>query len=183
MQKESNIAHGIKWGIIIGAVYCIMLFLRYSAGDTNPIMLAVWSFVGYAVVIGLLSYSGFDLRKKSGGYIDLKEAFKILFLSVLIFELFYTIFNFIYLKYIDPQFFETLKSATRVLLEQTDQSQDKIDEMLSKMDTDAASNQNIGNTMKSYLFSIMMSGICALIIALIIRKNKPAFPNGGEGFA
>lgn len=183
MQKESNIAHGIKWGIIIGAVYCVMLFIRYSTGDTNPIMLAVWSFIGYAVVLGLLTYSGILLRKNVGGYIDLKEAFKILFLSVLLFELFYTIFNFIYLKYIDPQFFETLKAATRVLLEQTDQSQDKIDEMLSKMDTDAASNQNIGNAMKSYLFSIMMSGIFAMIISLIIRKNKPAFPSTGDGFA
>ncbi len=183
MQKESNIAHGIKWGIIIGAVYCIMLFIRYSAGDTNPIMLAVWSFIGYAVVLGLLTYSGILLRKKVGGYIDLKEAFKIFFLSVLLFELFYTVFNFIYLKYIDPQFFQTLKSATRVLLEQTDQSQDKIDEMLSKMDTDEAANQNLGNAMKSYLFSIMMSGIFAMIISLIIRKNKPAFPSTGDGFA
>src|SRR4051812_47178176 len=116
MQHESNISHGVKWGIIIGVVYCFLLWLRYSTGASNLMILGTWTFVGYAIVLALLLVSGFLLRKKLGGYVELKEVFKILFLSVLIYEFFYTIFNFIYMKYIDPAFFDRLRAATEELL-------------------------------------------------------------------
>lgn len=182
MQKESNISFGVKWGIIIGVAYTILLLLRYSTGATNPIMLGLWAFVGYIIVLTMLLVSGFQLRKKNGGFIEMKEAFKILFLSVLIFELFYALFNFIYLKYVNPEFFHRLKDATEELLIKSNQPQEKIDEMLAKMDEQAASNMKILDVLKSYLISISISGVFALIFALIVRKRKDPFINQQENF-
>ena len=182
MQEQSNISHGVKWGVIIGIVYSILLFLRYNSGAGNPVMLGLWSFLGYIIVLILMFVAGFQLRKKNGGYLELKEAFKILFLSVLIFELFYVLFNFIYLKYVNPHFFQTLRDATEELLVKSNQPQDKIDDMLSKLDQQAASNMNLLDVLKSYLVSICISGIFALIISLIVKKRKDPFLTQQDNF-
>jgi glucan phosphoethanolaminetransferase (alkaline phosphatase superfamily) len=182
MQQETNVSFGIKWGVLIGVVYSVLLLLRYTTGATNPIMLGLWAFVGYLAVLILLLISGFQLRKRNGGFIELKEVFKILFLSVLIFELFYALFNFIYLKYVNPTFFQTLKDSTEALLQKSNQPQEKIDEMLEKMDAQAAANMNILDVLKSYLVSISISGVFALIFSLIIKKKKDPFLNQQDNF-
>lgn len=175
MQQETPANHAVKWGIIIGLVYCVLLWLRYSMGSDNLIMLGVWSFVGFVIVIILLVISGIQLRKKAGGYIDFKEIFKYLFIAVLIYEAFYAIFNFIYIKYVDPEFFTKLKLSMEELLAKSGESQDKMDEALEKMDKDAAAATTIGGLIKSYLISVAISGTCALIIAAIIKKKKDPF--------
>ncbi len=175
MQQESHTSHAVKWGIIIGFVYAVMLWLRYSMGADNPIMLGLWTMVGYIIVLVLMLVSGFKLRKNNGGFIEFREIFKYLFITVLIFELFYAAFNYIYLTYIDPEFFTKVKAATETMLLNANESQDKIDEMLEKMDTDAAANMNLVSVLKSYLVSIAISGIFALIFSLIIKKKKDPF--------
>ena len=143
MQQETNISFGVKWGIIIGFVYSVLLLMRYTTGATNPVMLGLWAFFGYLLVLILLLVSGFQLRKKNGGFIEIKEAFKILFLCVLIFELFYAIFNLIYLKYVNPNFFHSLRDSTEALLIKSNQPQEKIDDILDKMDAQAAANRRV----------------------------------------
>jgi ABC-type transport system involved in cytochrome c biogenesis permease subunit len=142
-------------------------------GVSNPIVLSLWSFVGYLIVLILLLVSGFRLRKMVGGFIELKDVFKVLFCSVLIYELFYAVFNFVYLKYINPNFFIHLKEATEAFLIKSGQPQDKIDEMMKGMDKASVQDMHIGDLLKSYLFSISVSGIFALIFSLIIRKKDP----------
>jgi hypothetical protein len=173
MQQETPTAHSVKWGMIIGLAYCVLLWLRYNMGTNNLIMLGIWSFIGFLIVLVLLLMSGFQLRKKLGGFIEFKTIFKYLFITVLIYEAFYAVFNFIYIKYIDPEFFTKLKVAMEELLVKANESQDKIDEALAKMDKDAAAATTFLGLLKSYLISIAISGTCALIIAAIIKKKNP----------
>jgi hypothetical protein len=173
MQQETPTAHSVKWGMIIGLVYCVLLWLRYNMGTNNLIMLGIWSLIGFIIVLVLLLMSGFQLRKKQGGFIEFKTIFKYLFITVLIYEAFYAVFNFIYIKYIDPEFFTKLKGAMEELLVKANESQDKIDEALEKMDKDAAAATTILGLLKSYLISVAISGTCALIMAAIIKKKNP----------
>ncbi len=172
MQQESNLSHGVKWGLIIGFIYCLLLWVRFSTGTSNPVIFTLWTVAGYILVLILLLVSGFRLRKMNGGYIELKEIFKVLFLSVLIFEFFYEVFTFFYLKYINPDFFQKLRDATEVLLQKTTKSQDEIDKMLKNIDPDTGKNLNLFDVMKSYLFYIAISGLCAFIFSLIIQKKR-----------
>lgn len=182
MQRESNLSHGMKWGLIIGIVYCILLYLRFSTGASNPVLFSAWAFIGYIIVLVLLLISGFQLRKKNGGFIELKEVFKVLFLSVLIFELFYAVFNFIYLKYIDPEFFQKLKDSTEVLLQKSKQSQSEIDKLLKNIDPDSGRKMTIFDVLKTYLFYISISGLCAFLFSLIIRKKQDPFHTDRDNF-
>ena len=175
MQQETPASHAIKWGIIIGLVYCVLLWLLYSLGSENMIMLGVWSFVGFIIVMILLFMSATQLRKKMGGFIGFKELFKYLFITVLIYEAFYAIFSFIYVNYVDPEFFNKIKVAMEELLVKANESQDKIDEQMEKFDRDASSNKSMLGVLKSYLISVAISGTCALIISAIVKKKKDVF--------
>lgn len=175
MQKEGINAHGIKWGIIIGLVYCVLLLLRYNLGISNPIKFSLLTFMGYIIVLVMLLVSGFQLRKQMGGFLELKDAFKAMFVSVLIFEFIYAVFNFIYLKYVNPNFFYQLRDATETLLENSKQSPATIKKTLDSIDVDAPSKMTIFDLLKSYLFYVAITGIFAFIFALIVKRKRDIF--------
>jgi hypothetical protein len=173
MQSRSFASHGVKWGLIIGVVYCILLWLRFMLGENSPVYFGLFSVIGYIVVIVLMVVSASQMRTMNGGYIDTKTLFKGLFISVLIFELMYAIFNFIYLKYIDPDFYVNFRDASEKLLLETKQPQKDIDSVLEGIDVDAPKKMNLLDLLKSYLFFVGVSGVFAFFIALIMKKNPP----------
>lgn len=177
MQKANGATHGVNWGLIIGLVYCILLFVKYNFGSNNAAIFGLMTIVGYVVVLVLLLFCGLSLRKKNGGHIEMKEAFKTMFIAVLIFETFYAVFTFVYLKYIDPQFFEKLRLSSENLLISAGQPQAQIDKVLKDMDDLSVRSKELGifDFLKSYLFYVGVTGLFALIYAFII-KRKPVFP-------
>jgi glucan phosphoethanolaminetransferase (alkaline phosphatase superfamily) len=175
MQKETNVSHGLKWGVIIGIVYCLFLFLRYNMGGSNPMMLGLWTFIGYVAVLILLFICGIQRRKQEGGYIELKDAFQTMFIAVLGFEFFYMAFNFLYLKFINPDFFQNLKDSVEAYMIKNNVEQEQIDKALENFDSQAAKNMNLGSSLVSLAFSVAISGVFALIFALIIKKKREPF--------
>src|SRR5438046_494282 len=105
-SKPSNIRNGATFGVIIGLIYCVSLFLRYNMISSGVIVIGLITFLFYAVVIGMLFFCGIKRRNELGGFIELKDAFQTIFVAILIAELIYTIFNLIYLKFIDPGYFD-----------------------------------------------------------------------------
>ena len=67
MKEKSIGGIGLRWGLIIGVIYCLLLFARYTLGEKNPLIFGVLSFVSYMAVLVLLLVLGFHLRKKMGG--------------------------------------------------------------------------------------------------------------------
>jgi hypothetical protein len=177
MQKENNVSYGLKWGLIIGAVYCVFLFLRYNQSNVNPMYFPLWTVIGYVVVLILLLVCGIKRRKKLGGYIELKDAFQTMFVAVLGFEFIYMAFNFLYLKFIDPHFFENLKNSMEVFLEKNNIPQDQLNKQLENLDNNDLKNMSLGNSLTYFAFYVMISGIFALIFALIVKRKRTPFQN------
>jgi hypothetical protein len=173
MQKQDNLSHGLRWGTVIGIVYCVLLFLRYNQGVKNPIIFTALTLCGYIIVLVLLLICGIKRKKQLGGYIEIKDAFQTMFVAVICFEFFYTAFNFIYLKYIDPDFFQKLKDSTELFMAKNNVSQKDIGDAVSKIDVQASKNLNLGTSFLSLAYAIVVSGIFALIFALIIKKKRP----------
>ena len=175
MKSNQNISTGVAFGLVIGLVYCILLFLRWQSA-TNFIQFGLLAVVSYLVIIGILIYEASYRRKLNGGYIETKELMQTLFISVLIFELFYSLFNFIYLKYIDPGVIDSMKQAMQKMLNQagdqvTDEQRRKSMERFDQL----GEATQLGQAIKGYFTSIAISGIIALIISAIMRKRKPIF--------
>lgn len=175
MQKESNVLHGVKWGIGIGVLYCLIIYLRYHLGATNPILFGLITIVGFIAVLVLLLISGFQRRKASGGYIELRDIFQSLFVAVLIFELFYAIFNYVYLKAIDPDFFQRLKESTEKMMETQGVNDEKIEKQLKNLDVDSARKMQASSVILNYLMNIAVMGVFALVFSLIIKRRRPPF--------
>ena len=173
MDKNKNLSIGATFGIVIGLVYCALLFWRWES-SASFIKFAVIIFISYIIILGTLFYEGFYRRKIEGGYIVLKDVFQTLFISVLILELFYSIYNFIHLKYIDPHTIERMK---KVMIEMLDKAGDKVtDEQradsLKRFDELQKATQ-IGEIIKSYFTSVAITGVFALIFSAIIKKKQP----------
>jgi hypothetical protein len=173
MRQDRIGMHGAMWGLIIGIVYCLLLFLRYYTGETSPMMFSLCAFASFVIAIIMLLVSGFSIRKKLGGYIELKEAFKAMFIAVLVFEFMYALFNFIYLKYVNPDFFVHFRNATEDFLQKAGQSQSQIDKTLGAIDVDAPRKMNLFDLLKGYLFWVAISGALAFVLALIIKRKRP----------
>jgi hypothetical protein len=173
--KRNNISTGITYGVVIGLLYCLLLFWRWSSAG-NMITFGIIALVSYLIVIAIMFYEAFYRRKQDGGFITLKNLFQTLFISVLIFELIYAIYNFIHLKYIDPEVIDRMQASVSDMLEKAggNMSDDDKEKTLSRFDEMKKATE-LGQVLKSYLISIAISGVVALLIALIMRKKKPVF--------
>lgn len=174
-MKNKNISTGINFGIVIGLVYVILLFWRWNEAE-NLIKFGVIASVAYLVVIGMMIFEAYTRRKQNEGFIEIKDLFQTLFISVLIFEFIYGFYNFIHLKYIDPEVINRMKVGMKELLEKAGENlpEAEREKSLSKFDELEKSTELVP-IIKSYLTSIAMSGVFALIISLIFKKKKPIF--------
>ena len=177
--KSTNVKNGLMFGLIIGLVYCVSIFLRFNLLSLGPIMVGVITLLFYCIVIGLLVFCGVKRRKELGGYIELKDAFQTIFVAVLIGEFIYLLFNFIYMKYIEPDYLDKFMRSMEKWIENSPMSDTKKDETLDKIRSSMESQKAKGVTFKgaalSYLISVCVTGVIGFIIALIIRKRKPVF--------
>jgi hypothetical protein len=178
-SKSTNLSNGLTFGVIAGLVYCISLFIRYSVTSTNVIMTAALSLLFYLVVIGVLVFCGLTRKKQLGGYIDLKTSFQTIFIAILLAELIYVVFNFIYLKFIDPGYLDRLKTAMEKLFESSGMSDSQKEKQMELMEERIAQQKNagFGGIALSYLIGVAITGVCGLIISLAIRKKKLVFDN------
>jgi hypothetical protein len=180
MNNEQTVdtgAHGIKWGLIIGLVYAVLVFMRYRFGTNNVMLFSIFSFIGFIATTALLFYVGWKLRQANGGWIEMREAFKAMFIAVLIFEVFFWATTVIYLKYIDPNFFEKLRESTETMLLATNAPQSDIDTMMKNMDQlqTQYSQIRIFDFLKTYLYSVGLTGLFALLFAYILKRKPPVF--------
>ena len=143
-QTVNSGALGVRWGLIIGVVYALLVFLRYYLGSGNILSFSLLTYVGFPIVLILLFLCGRQARINNGGHIEMREAFKTMFIAVLIFEVFYMLVTFVYLKYIDPAFFEKLRESTENLMIQAKTPQKDIDNMLGNLDQVQAQSKQIG---------------------------------------
>src|SRR5258708_6342232 len=132
-SKSNNLKNGLTFGLIVGLIYCISLFIRYQMINSNPIMIGVVVLLFYLIVIGTLVFCGLKRKKELGGFIEMKDAFQTIFIAVLVGELVYIIFNFIYLKYVDPNYFNKFMTSIQNWVENSSMAEAQKDKILDRM--------------------------------------------------
>ncbi len=176
--KTSNVKNGLTFGLIIGLIYCIDLFIRYNM-PVSVITIFVVTFLFYLVVLGMLAFCGIKRRRELGGFIDLKNAFQTIFVAILVAELMYAIFNVIYLKYVDPHYFERFQVGMEEFFEKTIKDDTKreeaIDNFRKSMETQKERGLTVQGIAFGYFIWVCITGVFGLLIALIVRKKKPVF--------
>lgn len=174
MQPTSKYSMGLRYGLITGLVYAILLFLRYNFFAGGPISLGIFSLISYLIVLGLFLVAGMSRKKELLGYADFKDIFRTIFIVILITEAVYVIFNAIYLKYVDPSFFDNFKSTTRNFLEKSGLTQDQIDDKMKSFD-DSNKQMSTMGLLKGFGSWVVIDSIIGMIYAAILRKKKDIF--------
>lgn len=174
--KRSNV--GMIYGLI-GGIACIIFSLcLYLAGPESFTNMGVGLGM-YAVIITIAVLAGLAQKKQNGGYIDFGTALKTAFVTFAIAFLLQTLFNFVLLNYINPGFRDEL---TRVSMEKMERMMKSwnVPESEIEKGMERMANQNsysFGNVILGYGMMCIISCIVSLIIAAIIKKNRPPFEN------
>jgi hypothetical protein len=111
-------------------------------------------------------------KKQLGGTGEMKDIFQSIFITILITELCYVIFNWIYLKYIDPGFWQKLQAVSLEILKKLKAPQDQIDEQMKGF-KDADQLTKPWGLIKGYGSSVVIDSIFGLLFASLLRKKKP----------
>lgn len=173
--KERN-----KTAMIYGALVGFINIIIFSAVNLfvgNFIMYYVLLFTGFLAYMVLVGIFAGRIRKANGGFISFKDIFGAIFIMMLISSFIYFIYSFIYFKFIDPEFIDKMKNGTLTWMEKMKVSEDQLEKTIKKFDDQAAESKNFsfGKNVIGFLSNVVLNSLFGLIVAAIVKKNKPVF--------
>jgi Protein of unknown function (DUF4199) len=169
------IREGVKIGLINGAITLLLMYGGYFAGITTFVNIQfIDTFLPYMIII-LIVY-GFQLRKRYGGYLTFKEALQYSFMSYVIAGIMVAIGTYILYVLIDKNLtqksFDISIQKMREFSKNMGVPEDKIDKELGSKEPQTTT---IGTIILGMGYRFILDFVKSLIIALIIRREKPAF--------
>src|SRR5687767_11710529 len=111
---KPSLATPVKMGIILGLLYCVLIYCQNQFFYTNPFQFGSTKLFCYLLILVGIFYTGYLSKKEMGGYITFQECLRSMLLAIAILELFYLVFSTLYIKFIDPNFFDKLKAAWEI---------------------------------------------------------------------
>jgi len=172
MQTVSKYKNGVRFGLITGLAYIVLLYIRYAYFASNPRSFNFFALATYIFILLMYLITAFGRRKELGGFGTMKEIFQSIFIAILITEFFYVVFNFIYIKYADPSFVENLLSTTRSFYIKLNYTTEQIDmEMKAvKSLSDAIKPEGL---LKGFGTIVIIDSIFGFLFAGILSRKKP----------
>lgn len=170
-QQSSKIKTGLLFGLLAGAVYMVLLTVRYQFSKTS-VQLFPHYIAGYLIFIGILFLAAYTRRKQLGGYASLRTLFGTLFIVVLIAELCFSLFNIIYLRTIDPGYLDRLGQNTLEWMHRTHVDQKQIELFEEAMQ--GQRQTGFGTLALGLAQSVIVDSIVGFFVAFIMKRNPAA---------
>jgi hypothetical protein len=184
--KDSLFISAIKSGLIIGAVSIVIFFLMYVA-DIKPVgfMIPILTGLGsIAISIVLLVIFFKKYRTTNGGFISFRDAFLYCFIALSVSVLLSSLITNLFIFLIEPGYYKSIMDAQKAWMETnwaSKMTEEQMTQTLDKLDEQAANMGSFKYILKNLLFSIIGSGIIALIVGAIMKKNPDLFENTSGG--
>ncbi|MCT4590777.1 MAG: DUF4199 domain-containing protein [Carboxylicivirga sp.] len=192
MEKENN-APSKSWinnGVILGAVLVAVNVLMYIIVDLEKISLMGFMAIGILfgflpLIIGLIIIIR-NYRKELGGFMSLKQGMLygtyVTFVAAVIVAIYSLAFN----NFIEPDYVkktqEAIMEKTYQFMESSGVPQQAIDEQIEKMEKgmqkEVESAKLLG-PLKSILWTTIFGFVISLILAAILKKERPMFEDTG----
>lgn len=166
---------GLTFGLITGLIYVVLLFVRYNFFAYSPVAYNTFAFAAYIVILGMFLFCGIRRKKQLGEYSETREIFFTLFITILITETIYVVFNYIYLTFIDPEFLKRYLQVTYDYLSHKGISTEGIEAQMDKMKDETKSLSSIGFSLVGLGIWIIIDSIICLVLSLALRKPKPQY--------
>lgn len=184
--KNSLFISALKSGLIIGAVSIVLFFLMYVAdikpvGIMAPMLIGLGS-IALSIIILVILFKKF--RTSIGGFISFRDAFLYCLIALSASVILSSIVTNLFIFLIEPDYYKNIMEAQKTWMESYlagKMSDEKIAESLEKIDEQASSMGSMKYIFKNILFSIIGSGVIALIVGAIMKKNPDVFDNASGG--
>ncbi len=168
---------GVSYGLIAGLSLIVFTVLLYLGGV--DFFIGGFAYLSYVIVIVFAVLAPLKKRKANGGFLPFADALKITFTVFAIAFLMQVLFNYILMNYIDTGFRDALTQATYDKMEQMMKRFGASDEQIDKQLNVAMQDNphSLKNAMLGYGIWCIVFFIVSLIIAAIVKRNKPEFDN------
>jgi hypothetical protein len=173
--------NGIIVGLLSTAIGVVTFYMF-------PSLLGSMSFGIGSLVVSLVIYIFFtiDLRNKIGGFWNFREALKGIFLMAFVAGLLYSVANFAFYKFVEPNAYDKIagymESGMTKTLESMGMDQDQIDEAVSKQveGIKAQYDPTPMQFFKNLGIAVIVQFVMSLIFAAIFKKEEPVFASTEE---
>ena len=172
MNPTSKYSLGLRFGLITGFLYVSLLFLRYKFYISTPPSFSLFAIISYFIILMMYLITGILRKKQLGGYAEIKDIFQSIFITILITELFYVLFNFIYLKYADPGFLENFQGSALAYYKKLGYTTEQINMEMKDVRT-LTDGMKPEGMIKGFGTIVVIDSIFGFIFAAILRKKKP----------
>ena len=175
-MTEAVKKNGINYGIAIAIYFVVRTSLMYAV-DLQLFTNGWISLVDFIVAIALTVMAISKAKKALGGYISFKQAFTVYFLNTIISFSIYTLFIILLFNVIDPEASEVVHNYN---IEKTVEGMQKfgVDSNTIRETAEKMKESNtfpIGNQLIGFPIGVGISCVIGLIVAAIMKKNKPEF--------
>jgi multisubunit Na+/H+ antiporter MnhB subunit len=164
----------VRYGLIGGLGLVIYGLIGMLTGLSNPAggftTIIINSLIVIVLYVGLLVFSVKNHRDNElGGYIKFGRAFMVAFLVGLIAALLSTLFNYIYLNFIDPDYINTIAEGSMEMYEKFGMNEEQIEAAMEGVKSAGSLKSQLTNL----AFGTGMGAIICLIIAAVMKKDHP----------
>jgi hypothetical protein len=126
----------------------------------------------YLIILITLFLSGIARRKELGGFAEMREIFQSIFISILVIELVYVLFVFIYMKFAYPGFISHFRESSHTYFHQKGLAEKDIE--MGMKDVELITEQiKPSGLIKGFGTAVVVDSIFGFIFAAILRRKKP----------
>ena len=175
MTTKSKYSIGLQYGLAGSVISCILLFIRFKYFATDPLSYGGFAVSTYLFFLVLFYFTGVARKKQLDGYADFKEIFQSVLLAILFTELAYAVFNFVYLSYIEPGFYDRFSTTSKMNFKKAGWTDERIGQQMDKL-KDAFTQLSAVNALKGMGMWIVIDCIFGLMFSTFLKTNKQNVP-------
>lgn len=170
-----------KYGPIMAGIGIAYTLIAYLVD--MKLMVNMWAGIGLWVVnFVLLIISVAAAKKAMEGFISFKDGFTTFIMTFVISSLLTTVFAILLFSVIDPSAAEELQEltieTTVSFMEKFGTPESEIEKQVTAMEEN---NQfSMGNQVKGFFMGVVFYAILGLIVAAVMKKDRPAFEYQSE---
>jgi len=174
-EEPSFLPTSIKNGLIwAGAAIILTLIVQVANLSSNFILsMVIGAFTYVFYIIGGYRAVREHREVNLGGHISFGTAFGASFVAVFLAGFLGTLFSAIYIGYIDPGSMQEIMDSTREFMEKMGTDEDIIDQAMEQAELQAQDPFAALKSIGGWIFALIGSAVISLIIAAVMRKDKP----------
>ena len=172
-QPANKDAAALKWSIITSLVCIILITLVYMFLAEKFMIFFIAYLAVLAVPIVFYGIAAAQQRQLMGGFIEMKEVFRAIFIVIIISTVVINIYNYVYTTVIDPEYIDRVKNGMLSFADKVKMDKKQTDEMLSNFDKQISQQSSIKSRFLGILTQIIVYSIFGFIIAAIVKKKRP----------